>query len=451
MDVREFQTKLFAKGYEAGYTDMEVYYQADRATTVRVFKGNIDAYNIAEKGGLAFRGVIDGKMGYSYTEKLDEDSIELLLAEARENAVLIEAQDQDELFGGSERYQEVNTYSESLAATTAEQLIEAALKLERTAYEVDSRIDLVNYCTVTNAQSELTIINTKGLDVQSRETIAAAMLGPVAKENGDIASAGDSGYTLDEFSHLDVTHLAQTAAEEALSKLNAQTIESDNYPVILRNDAAADLLGCYTSIFSAEDVEKGLSRLQGKLGEQVAGSNISIVDDPFLPSAPGRTAFDSEGSATSRHELIKDGKLMTFLHNRKSAKKAGVESTGNAYKGSYRGTGTIKPNNLFIEPGEASLDELTAGIERGLLIVELQGLHSGHNAVSGDFSLASIGYLIENGKIVRPVNQITVSGNFFELLNSVEAIGNDLRFSGFGRGACGSPSLKIKALTVSGK
>jgi PmbA protein len=451
MDVREFQTNLFAKGKELGYTDMEIYYQADRFTSVRVFKGEIDAYNIAEKGGLAFRGLIDGKMGYSYTEKLDEDSIELLLAEARENAALIEAEDQEELFGGSEFYREVDTHSETLANTAPDRLIEAALGLERVALGVDPRIEMVNYLGVSNNESELTIINTKGLDVQSRNTIAVAYVSAVAKEDGDTATGMELEYTVDDFSKIDVTHIATTAATEALTKLNAQPIESDNYTVVLRNEAAADLLSCYTSIFSGDAVEKGMSRLQGKLGEQVAGGNITIVDDPFLPGAPGNVAFDSEGSATARHDLIKEGKLLTYLHNRKSAKKAGVESTGNAYKGSYRSTVAIQPNNLFIEPGHESLDELVTGTERGLLIVELQGLHAGHNAVSGDFSLSCIGYVIENGKLGRPVNQVTVSGNFFDLLNDVEALGSDLRFSGVSRGACGSPSLKIKSLSISGK
>jgi PmbA protein len=451
MDVREFQTKLFAKGQELGYTDMEIYFQADRSTSVRVFNGEIDAYNIAEKGGLAFRGLIDGKMGYSYTEKLDEDSIELLLSEARENAALIEAEEQDELFGGSESYQQVETYSETLAATSPDRLIEAALNLEKYALEVDPRIQMVNYLGVSNNESELTIINTKGLDVQSKNTIAVAYVSAVAKEGEDTATSIDLKYTVQDFSNIDAKQIATTAATEALTKLNAQPIESDNYTVILRNDAAADLLNCFPSIFSGDAVEKGMSRLQGKLGEQVVGSNITIVDDPFLPGAPGNVAFDSEGSATARHELIKEGKLLTFLHNRKSAKKAGVESTGNAFKGSYRSTVSIQPNNLFIEPGNESLDDLIAGTERGMLIVELHGLHAGHNAVSGDFSLSCIGYLIENGKVVRPVNQITVSGNFFELLNNVEALGNDLQFSGVSRGACGSPSLKIKSLAISGK
>ncbi|MGB8957205.1 MAG: metallopeptidase TldD-related protein, partial [Tumebacillaceae bacterium] len=248
-----------------------------------------------------------------------------------------------------------------------------------------------------------------------------------------------------------VEELARSAAEQALAKLGGQSIESKDYPVILRNNVAADLLRTYSSIFSGEEAAKGLSLLQGRIGQQVTGANITIVDDPFYENGPGSAPFDAEGVATAAHEVIKRGELLTFLHNRKSAAKAGVESTGNAVKSSYRAAVTIAPTNLYIEPGDASLAELIAGTERGILIVELQGMHAGTNTVSGDFSLFCIGHLIENGKVTRPVNQITVSGNFLKLLGDVEALGNDLRFSGFDRDASGSPSLKVKSLAIAGK
>ncbi|MGB8957048.1 MAG: DNA gyrase modulator, partial [Tumebacillaceae bacterium] len=147
MEIRDFQTKLFARGREAGFADMEVYYQADRELSVKVFKGDIDAYTIEEKGGLSFRGVFGGKMGYSFTEKLDDDSIDLLLKEARENAEIIESDDREELFGGSERYAEFS-FSEAVANISPDAMIEAARTMERVALEADPRVDLVNYCLV---------------------------------------------------------------------------------------------------------------------------------------------------------------------------------------------------------------------------------------------------------------------------------------------------------------
>jgi len=378
-------------------------------------------------------------MGNSFTEKLDEEAITLLLTQARENAEIIESKEREDLFAGSERYVELNLYSETLKNTSADELIVAAKQLEQTAAESDPRIDLVNVCAVTNYESELTLINTKGLNCQTKSNRAVGFVSVVAKEGDGIASAMKYEVANQQLSELKVTETAQAAAEEALSRLGGQPVESGEYPVIFDEEAASSLLQTFSSIFSGKAAQEGLSLLQGKVGEQVMGANITIIDDPHLPAGPGSVPFDSEGVATARHEVVRSGKLLTFLHNRKTAQAAGVNSTGNAVKSSYRAATTVQPNNLYVEPGTQSLDELIAGTERGLLIVDLQGLHAGTNAISGDFSLSCLGYLIEAGQVVRPVNQITVSGNILGILNQVEAIADELKFKGFGRGACASP------------
>jgi PmbA protein len=451
IDLNQLKEKLFAKGREYGFGEMEIYYQADRDTTVRIFKGDVDACNIAERAGLSFRGEYQGLMGAAYTERLDEVSIEMLLQEARENAQVTQSEEKAELFGGSERYQEVRNFSDALLNTDAQTLIQAALAMEKAALAADPRIEMLNTCVLVNHNREVMIVNTKGLDCHTSRTAAVCQVSAMAKEAGSVATAYDTGFTVESLEALDVEAFAERVGRDAAAKLGAQTIESDTYEVIFRNDAAALLLYTYSPIFSGSNAEKGLSVLQGRLGEQVAGSNITMIDDAHFPGAPGSVPFDSEGVATARHEVIKDGKLVTYLHNLKSAKKAGVASTGNAYKSGYRGNLSILPNNLFIEAGSQSFDELIANTKRGILIVELQGMHSGTNLISGDFSLSALGHYIEDGKIVRPVNQITVSGNFLTMLQEVEALGNDLRFHGTGRGACGAPSLKIKSLSISGK
>ncbi|PWK14373.1 TldD/PmbA family protein [Tumebacillus permanentifrigoris] len=451
MEMIQFKDLLFKRGAAVGFSDMEIYFQADRDTTVKVFKGEIDAYNISEKAGLSFRGVYDGRMGNSFTEKIDEDAIDLLLKQARENAEILVQGESEEIFAGSEHYVAMRDEAEGLRRATPDLLIETAKQLESVALATDPRIDLVNYCMVINSESELTIMNTKGLNCHTKSNIAIAYISAVAKEDGDVTSSVKSAFALKDLGEIEAEELAKGTAGEAVGKLGAQTIESGLYPVILRHDTAASLLKAFVTVFSGESARKGLTLLQNRVGEQVTGVNVTLVDDPHRIDAPGSTPFDSEGMATKRHDVIRDGQLVTFLHNLKTAKHFGVESTGNAHKSSYRGTVSVQPNNLYIEQGDQSLEALIAGTERGLLLVELQGIHAGTNAVSGDFSLFCIGHLIENGQVVRPVNQITVSGNFLELLNNVEAVGDDLYFNGFGRGACGSPSLKIKSLAIAGK
>ncbi|WP_379134261.1 TldD/PmbA family protein [Paenibacillus sp. sgz500958] len=449
MNIGEFQQALFTKGYESGFTEMEIYYASGRSTSVSVRKGEIDTYTIVESGGLSFRGLIHGKMGYASTERMDQDSIAFLLKEAAGNAEAVETEDLEELFAGSSQYAELVPCSDSLIHTPAEKLIEASLSMEKAALESDPRIHMVRRSSASVSESEVLLANTKGLNCHRKNSYGSASLYMIAKENNnseDSVTGGWFDYSLSNFDNVNPEAVAEKGVQEALSKLGATSLKSDAYPVILRNDAATQLLSSFTSIFSGEAVEQGFSRLKGKLGEQIAGTNVSLIDDPLMANTISARTFDAEGSATARHEVIKDGKLLTFLHNRKTARKAGVESTGNAAKNGYKGQIEVSHHNLYIAPGGSSLSEMIQGTEQGLMIVELQGLHSGTDATSGNFSLAAVGHYIEKGVIVRPVNQITISGNFFELLNEIECIGNDPRFIG----SCTSPSLKLKSLSVSG-
>jgi len=446
MNITQFQETLFRQGEQYGYTDMEIYYSGSRAISVVVRQSEVDTYRITETNGLSFRGMIGGKLGYAFTEKIAEDSIAFLLEEAEGNAAVLEMEDDDELFAGSEKYPQLDTYSALLMQTDPDTLIEAAKTVERIVLEQDERIAMVRQSAASVREHELLIANTRGLHCHQQDSVGSVSIYLLAGEEQETVTGGWFDYSLTDFSLIRLEEIAARAVAETVSKLGAAPVPSDNYPIILREDAASNLLQTHASIFSAENVEKGFSSLVGKLGQRIAGSNITLIDDPLMTGVPGTSGFDAEGVAAQRNELIHEGTLMTFLHNRKTAAKAGVETTGNAAKGGYKGKIGVSHHNLYLAPGTRSLDELIASTERGILITELQGLHAGTNPTSGNFSLACLGYLIENGNISRPVNQITVSGNFYDLLGEVEELGNDLRFIG----SCTSPSLKIASLSISG-
>ncbi|MCL2286171.1 MAG: TldD/PmbA family protein, partial [Firmicutes bacterium] len=160
--------------------------------------------------------------------------------------------------------------------------------------------------------------------------------------------------------------------------------------------------------------------------------------------------FDAEGVATQNKAIIENGVLKTLLYNTKSAEKDGVKSTGNASKAGFGGAIGTGTTNYYLVPGEKSYDELVQGLEKGVIITEMAGLHSGVNAVSGDFSVSAEGYFVENGKIVKPVEQITVAGNFYELLKNIETVGSDLRFHSLGSGGIGMPSVLVNGLSIAG-
>lgn len=450
MEMKSLIDKIFQKGREKGLNDMEVYYSAGSSLTLKVFQKELDTYNLSESEGLSLRGVYKGKMGYSYTEKVDDTSIDQLVRDVLENAVIIDSDDEEFIFEGSKEYKKVDSFNPALSNVSEEKKIEFVKSLEEEAFKLDKRIESVEVCVYGDGYGEIIMSNTKGLFLQDKSNIAYTYIVVVAKEGEDIKT-GMAYRTGNDFTKFNARDIAKEAVDEALALLGAKSVKSGDYDVIIRNSAAADLLEAFTGIFSAEAVQKNLSLLKGKLNDKIASDKFTLIDDPYMEGGLASKSFDGEGVACKYKKVVDKGVLKTYFHNLKTAKKDGVETTGNASKGSYKSSLGISPSNFYVEKGERGLNEMIADINKGILITELQGLHSGLNTVSGDFSLAALGFLIENGKISRPVEQITVAGNYFEMLKNIEETGSDLKFGLPGGSCIGSPSLKIKKLSIAGE
>jgi PmbA protein len=218
--------------------------------------------------------------------------------------------------------------------------------------------------------------------------------------------------------------------------------------VVFRNEAFMDLLGAFAGIFSAEAAQKKLSLLgKDKLGQIVAAPCVTITDDPFIAEGLNSSPFDDEGVPCTKKDVISAGVLSSMLYNLKSAAADGVKSTGNASKHGYASPIDTGFSNLIVHCGELDFDGLLTKAQSGIIVEDLAGLHSGTDSVTGDFSLSAKGYLFENGKIVRPVGCITVSGNFYTLLKNISELGTDSRWSL--SGFC-SPSVLVSTLDVGG-
>lgn len=451
MDKRELVKILFERGKNQGIEEMEVFIQRTKKLNIRVFKGQIDNYSISDENGLSFRGLYNGKMGYSYTEKLDESSIDMLVKEVIDNAKVIDSNDEEFIFEGSPKYKKSNSFNDKLDEISNEEKVKFTKSMEEEALKADKRVHSVNYCMFGEEMEHNILLNTKGLDLEDKSNMAYAYISVMVKEDDDVKTAAK--YVIsNDFDKFNAKTLASDAIKEGVTMLGADSVESDNYPIILRNDAAANLIEAYSPILSAENVQKGLSLLKEKINENIASDIVTLTDDPFMDGGALVKSFDGEGVATKKKNVIENGVLKTYLHNLKSAKKDGVESTGNGYKPSYKSTISIAPTNMYIKKGSSTFKEMIESIDKGLIIIDFQGLHAGINTVSGDFSLSAYGYLIEKGKISMPVNQITVAGNFYEMIKNVVQVGDDLKFTlPSGGGYIGSPSLKIEELSISGK
>lgn len=452
MEKNAFIKLLFERAKQAGFTDCEVYISSGEEFEVNVFKGEILHYTSAASEALGFRGLYEGKMGVSSTQVYDEESADQLIENALEAAKLIENEDEQFIYEGDKEYPSVQLFSEELEKVTAAEKIELAKELEKAVFAQDERVTQTEAAEVLTMSGSCRIVNTKGLDVSARSNIAAAYVAPVLTEGGKASSAMEFKADQD-FAALSAKkdEMAADAVKEALDFMHASPVPSGEYAVLLRNDAAGSMLRTFSAIFNAENAQKGLSLLKGREGDAIAAPCVTIIDDPLRDGSMASSPFDDEGVATYTKCVVEKGVLKTLLHNLKTAKKQGVKSTGNASRASCSAPVGVSPSNFYIEKGERSLEEMAAVIGEGLLITSLQGLHAGSSSVSGDFSLGAKGYRIEGGKIGAPVEQITVAGNFFKVLNEIIEVGSDLHFGRPGSVMVASPSLWIKSLSVAGK
>ncbi len=450
MDTARFQAKLLESGSQFGFSDMEIFYSRTQNFSAKAFHSRVDDYQLSDVQGVGFRGFYHGRLGYSYSEILDQESVSLLVQQAAQNSEVLDDPDEQEIYGGSVDYPAVTAYNQDLAHVSVEDKLGMALALEEAALAADKRVRQVNYALYGDEDEEISLVNSRGLSQSFHRNSCVLYVSVVAQDNDRVKTAGRYVVT-NQWAKLDPRVLAEEAAEEAVSMLTARSLPPGSYPVVLRNRAAADLIKTFVSLFSADAVQKGLSRLEGCLGETVATSALTLRDDPLLPNGAGSQPFDGEGVACRQKDVIRDGELMTFLHNLKTARKDGVSSTGNAYRPSVKASVSIAPSNFFVQPGLISEKQLISCVQDGLYIADMQGLHSGANAVSGDFSLAASGYRIRDGHLAEPVDQITAAGNFLELLKSVEGVADNLAFGlPGGGGSTGSPSLLVRSLAVSG-
>ena len=447
MEFLEFKDKLFKKAKEEGFTDCEVYYADRENLSITVYKQEVDKYKLNKTFGLSFRGKINDKMGYSYTEILDDNAISMLIEKAKEGANSIESEDVQFIYEGDNNYSEVKTYSKELEDIKADKLIDIALDIEKKAMDYSDKVVNTEGCNVGYSKAKYGICNTKGLELSNKYNSLVAYVVPIVLDNGE--KYDGSGYVVaNSLEDVDTEKIASCGVKEALSRIGGKSIASGKYKTIIYNEAMVSLISAFIDIFSADNVQKGLSLLKGKEGEKIASDIVTIVDDPLLKDGLASTPFDDEGVATFKKEVILKGTLKTLLYNLKTAYKAGVKSTGNGFKASYASPVSISSINFYIEKGNKTFDELLKDVNEGVIITEFAGLHSGANSITGDFSLAAKGFYIKDGKKTFPVEQITVAGNYFDLLKNIKEIGNDLKFP---MSSVGSPSVVLDELSIAGK
>ena len=445
MNFQEFKKCVIARCEALGVTDYELYYQTAESTSVSAYQHEINQFSGSLEGGVCFRCIYGGKMGYASTESLSEASAHMVVERALDNASCLEAEEPVFLCEGGKTYSVLPEQTVSMPAPDA--LTAKVLATQEQLYAADPSV--VDGCSTQGIaeRSEIAIYNSRGLDLRDETTLVGMVIAAVVSDGKEMANDYQIG--LGDLEGMDTEALTKKAVTTALASLGGEPAPTGQYPVVFDPEAMSDLLATFASVFSAENARKGLSRLAGQEGELVARENVTIVDDPAYPGCYLQRSFDAEGCPTFRKEVITAGKLNTLLYDLKNAALAGRETTGNAAKANYDAPVGIRPFTLYLAPGTASEEDLLKQAVNGVYINSLAGLHAGANAVSGDFSLQSAGFLIENGVKTAHVKSFTVAGNFYDLLKNIVCLADNLTFPGMG--TVGAPSALVEGLSIAGK
>ena len=447
MNFESMKAALIAAAKQEGIEEYEIYFEREENLSVETLKDEISSFSSGVTGGICFRCLVNGKMGYASGELMTADAMADLVSRAVSNAKCIDSEDRSEIFSGSLHYETGELPRPKLA--DASLLRKTVLELQKQTYAKNDAVSDGTQSYMMSTVSEVRLCNSKGLDLQNRVGMSAGYVdalvrvGNEAQESYEVAV----GSTYDE-----LKHVPQIAVQKALDKIGAQTVESGKYNVVFSGEQFRQFLATFAGIFSAKNAQLGLSLLAGKEGETVAASCVTVTDDPMRAGYAIQTPFDGEGVATYRKNVIENGVLKTLLYDLTTARKADKASTGNGQKRGYASSVSIAPYSFSICAGDRSLDDLLTLAGDGILVTECKGFHAGANDVTGDFSIESAGFRIRNGKKAEPIKSFTVAGNFFDLLKSIHAIGNEVRWSPFGGFTTfGSPDLLVMDMSVAGK
>jgi len=418
-----------------------------RHTQVRAYEGAVESLSSAESQGMGVRVVVDHRQGFAYAGSLDPDVLVETLEEARDNASFATP---DEFLGLAEPdgvpVPTLDLFRPGLADFPAARKVELALELEQLSRAADARITGIESSAFVDATGERAVVSTTGIRSESRSTACFVSTHCMATQ-GDETQTG-FGYSVGrEPGDLDLSVAADDAARRATRLLGATKPASGRVTVVLDPYVTAQFLAILGATLSGEAVQKGRSLFADRLGEEVGSPLLTLVDDPTNPLAYTAGTTDGEGLASRRNLLLDTGVLTQFVHNAYSARRGGTRSTGSAVRGGFKSTPGVGCRALSLAPGQLSQPEVLAQVGEGVLISSVSGLHSGVNAVSGDFSTGAEGLRISGGVLGAPLREFTMASTIQRMLKDVVAVGADLDWLPM---SAAGVSLAIADVTISG-
>lgn len=444
MDYQELAQSVINKALKAGADEAEVYLEAGKSSQVSVRKGEVETIRESSPKMLGLRVWTKKRLGFCSTNNFAASSLDGFI----KDTVALAKYSGEDAYNGLPESLTVQPWDLGIHDRDTERLsmdtkIEWAKRAEAAALK-DSRVSRDSEGAVCGSGSSTVVLaNTLGFTGTYSGTYASLSCSPLAEENGKKET--DEYYTQARAwkDLLSPEEVGRIAAERTTRKLGSRKVKSQKVPVIFDPWVAASFWGIIFGALDGDAIYRKMSFLEGKLGEKIASPLVNLIDDGRLIHALGTAPFDGEGVPQTNKTVIDAGTLNSYFYTAYSARRSNARPTGNAQR-SASSLPAIGATNLYLKPGNHSLDQLIGDIKEGLLLTGTMG--HGVNTVTGEYSLGASGLWIQNGKIVYPVSEITVAANMRDILLGIEGVGSDLMMTD----SVSSPSFRVREMSIGG-
>lgn len=447
-DLKEIATDIVRRAMKGGATAAEcVVREGDEFSTL-VRLGQVETLKESGSRAIGVRVFFGQRAASTYSSDFSRAGLDRMLSSALELAKITS----EDPFGGIPSADQLgqipgdlDLYHEDVYSLPGPERIDYARRTERAALDFDARIKNSEGGSFDAATGHKVLANSHGFVGEYSRSYCSVAAVPIAQTE-DGAMQRDYWFSVARMlKKLDAPEkVGRIAAERTIRRLGARKVKTAKVPVVFDPMVSTSILEHIFEGINGDSVYRGASFLAGKLGQKIAGDNVTVIDDGTIAGGFGTSPFDGEGIPTRRTVVIENGVLKSYLLNTYTAKKLGLQTTGNASRG-LAGTPGIGPGNYFLQPGQKSAKELIADIKEGLYVTEFLG--QGVNLVTGDYSRGASGLWISNGELGYPVEEITVAGNLKDLFFNISEIASDLEF----RGSVAAPTIRIDGLTVGGE
>jgi PmbA protein len=431
-----------------GADQAEAQLQEGSELEVKIRLGKPELVQEASSKALGLRVFRDKRAALTYTSDFTPSALERFVRDSVELASLAEPDDLNRLADREDlatSFPELDLWDDESLKTTAAEALEICRRAEAAARGYSPKITNSDGATYSRGAGSSVLASTEGFCGESRGTYQSLVVEPICddsegkKRNGHYWTGHRfvSGLESPE-------HVGEEAARRTVEKLGAEKIDTGELPIVFDPDAGRAILRLLVGCISGGAIYRKSSYLIGREGTQVASPLVRVIDDPLIPRAPGSRVFDGDGLASRKNLIVDGGNLVTYLLDVYSGRKLGRKSNGCAGR-SVGSAPYVSTSNFILDKGDQKPEAIIAGVSRGLYVTEMMGF--GFNGVTGDFSRGAGGFLIENGKLGRPVTEVTISANLDEILKRIDAVGDDLDL----RTSTACPTFRVSSMMVAGR